>query len=104
NEKGVEKKEKAEEAKVNTDYFDGQALLFAGGDDAMWQGDIRAEQMGEDLGDTAQVEIYEDAGHLFIGPTALAGIMMGGTEEANVQAGADSDQAVLEFLEEHAVN
>ncbi|HIV81674.1 MAG TPA: hypothetical protein H9994_03105 [Candidatus Salinicoccus merdavium] len=94
----------AEEAKINTDNFDGQALLFAGGDDAMWQGDVMAEQIGEDLGDNAQVEIYEDAGHLFIGPTALAGIMMGGTEEANVQAGADSDQAVLEFLEEHAVN
>lgn len=103
-ESAVEMNDNAEEAKINTDNFDGQALLFAGGDDAMWQGDLMAEQIGEDLGDNAQVEIYEDAGHLFIGPTALAGIMMGGTEEANVQAGADSDQAVLEFLEEHAVN
>lgn len=103
-ESAVEMNDNVEETKINTDNFDGQALLIAGGDDAMWQGDFMAEEIGEALGDNAQVEIYEDAGHLFIGPTALAGMMMGGTEEANVQAGEESDQAVLEFLEEHAKN
>lgn len=103
-ESAVEMNDNSETARINTDNFDGQALLIAGGDDAMWQGDVMAEEIGEDLGDNAQVEIYEDAGHLFIGPTALAGMMMGGNEEANVQAGEESDQAVLEFLEEHAEN
>ena len=103
-ESAVEMNDNREEAKISTDNFDGQALLFAGGDDAMWQGDVMAEQIGEALGDNAQVEIFEDAGHLFIGPTALAGLMMGGTEEANVQAGEESNEILLEFLEENAVN
>ncbi len=103
-ESAVEMNDNVEAAQISTDNFNGQALLFAGGDDAMWQGDVMAEQIGEALGDNAQVEIFEDAGHLFIGPTALAGMMMGGTEEANRQAGEESDDILLEFLEENAAD
>ena len=103
-ESAVEMNDNREEAKISTDNFDGQALLFAGGDDAMWQGEVMAEQIGEALGDNAQVEIFEDAGHLFIGPTAIAGMMMGGKEEANAQAGEESNEILLEFLEENAAN
>lgn len=103
-ESAVEMNDNSEAAKIETENFDGQALLFAGGDDAMWQGDVMAEQIGEALDDNAQVEIFEDAGHLFIGPTAIAGMMMGGTEQANVQAGEESNRILLEFLEENTAN
>lgn len=101
-ESAVEMNENSGEAKIDTSNFDGHALLLAGTDDAMWQGDVAAEEISEEIGDNAEAVIYEDAGHLFGGPVAVGGIMLGGNEEANVDAKEDSDLRVLEFLEEFA--
>lgn len=100
-ESAVEMADNREEARIDTSNFDGQALLFAGRDDAMWQGDIAAEEIGEALGDNAEVIIYDGAGHLFGAPPNLAGFAMGGTLDANMEAKEDSDERLYQFLEEN---
>lgn len=95
----VEMNDNSEEAKIATSNFDGQALLIAGGDDAMWQGDVAAKEIDEALGENAVVEIYPEAGHLFGVPPTVAGLAIGGTLEANERAKEESDKKLFEFLE-----
>lgn len=97
----VEMNDNSEEARIDTSNVSGNALLIAGGEDAMWQGEIAAEEIREALGDQAQLELYPKAGHLFGVPPVVGGLALGGTEEANDAAKEDSDQKLLEFLNEN---
>lgn len=94
----VEMNDNSEEARIDTSNFEGQALLIAGGDDAMWQGDVAAKEIGEALGENAVVDIYPDAGHLFGVPPAVGGLAIGGTLETNEAAKETSDEKLFEFL------
>lgn len=100
-ESAVEMTDHSEEARIKLSNVEGQVLLFGGRDDAVWQGDIAAEEMGEALGDKADVVVYDDAGHLFGAPPYIGGMALGGTEAANMAAKADSDERLFQFLEEH---
>ena len=75
----------------------GGLLVFAGGDDAMWQGDTAAHRIDEDMPD-AQVHVYPEAGHVFRGDGRIGMLETGGTAEANEAAGRDAEQALLETL------
>lgn len=103
-ESAVEMNEFSNEARIDVSNFDGNALLFAGEQDAMWQGDIAAEEIGEALGERAEVVIYPNAGHLFGAPPQIAGLALGGTEEVNIEAKIDSDEKLFRFLEEYSAN
>lgn len=89
------------EARIPIEDFDGSGLLFAGGDDQMWQSAIAAEGLAESNNNLEAV-IYPEAGHLFaeniteLGPSWE--VMMGGTVEANREAKRDSDALLLERL------
>ncbi|GAJ98967.1 acyl-CoA thioesterase 1 [Geomicrobium sp. JCM 19055] len=100
-ESAVKNSENADAARIDSSLFKGNALLFGARDDAMWQGDEAAEQIAAEIGDRAEAIIYADAGHLLGGPPYLAGMAMGGTEEANEEAKAHSDEQLYLFLEEN---
>src|SRR5690625_1735739 len=95
----VEMNGNSEEKRVDTSNFDGNALLIAGGDDAMWQSEVAVEEIGEALGDRAEVDIHPKAGHLFGVPAAVGGIAVGGTLEANETAEEESGRKLMQFLE-----
>lgn len=92
-----------ETGRINTSNFDGQALLLAGGENESWQGDIAAEEIGEELGANAEVVIYDEAGHLFGfgAPPYIGGLAMGGTQEESDEVKVNSDERLLQFLEGH---
>lgn len=100
-ESAVEMADNREDAKIKTNNFDGQALIFAGGKDEMWQGDTAAKEIGESLGDKAKVMIYDNAGHIFGLPPHIDGMAIGGTEKANAVAKEKSNKILFQFLEEH---
>lgn len=89
---------------IDLSGFHGHGLLFAGTEDAMWQGDVAAETLAAQ-NKNLEPHIYDGAGHLFhenieelIGPSWET--MMGGTVEANREAKLDSDRILLERLTE----
>ena len=92
------------ESAINLSNFQGNGLLFAGAEDAMWQGDVAAEALAAQ-NENLEPHIYEGAGHLFhesidelIGPSWET--MMGGTIAANREAKVDSDRILLEHLKQ----
>jgi len=91
-----------EEARIPVEKFEGHALVFAGGQDAMWQSDVSADAIGKALGDRSEVYIYPEAGHIFIPQTIFASdygvLALGGDEEANRKAGEESDRILSEHL------
>ncbi|GAK05954.1 palmitoyl-CoA hydrolase [Geomicrobium sp. JCM 19037] len=99
-ESAVENANNRETARINTSNFDGRALLFAGEKDEMWQGDTAARQIGEALGNQAEVVLYREAGHSFGMSPYYAGMALGGTTQANVEAKRDSDELLFDFLAE----
>lgn len=89
---------------IDLSDFAGHGLLFAGTEDAMWQGDVAARTLSAQ-NKNLEPHIYEGAGHLFhenieelIGPSWET--MFGGTVEANRKAKLDSDRILLEHLTE----
>lgn len=78
--------DRKKKARIELSNVDGQVLLFAGGDDAMWPSDVFARKIGKVLGDLAEVVIYENAGHAFGAPPYVNGMALGGTVETNHKA------------------
>lgn len=100
-ESAVEMADNKKEARIELSNFHGHMLLFAGGKDAMWQGNVAAKEIGDALGENAEVVIYEDAGHLFGAPPYANGLALGGTKDANKKAKEDSDKKLFEFLSKY---
>ena len=91
----VERAPAEEEAAARLDpaAVSGALLVFAGGDDEMWQSDTAAQQIQE-AAPEAEVHLYPEAGHAFLGEGHWGGLAMGGTAEAN-RAAAQHSTAVL---------
>lgn len=70
-------------------------LVFAGEDDDIWPSTIMAQTIKEDLGDRCELVLYKNTGHVFLGPTVLNNLAMGGSYENNVRALLDSNQKLL---------
>lgn len=91
------------EARIPIENFSGSGLLFAGGDDQMWQSATAAQNLAE-ANPSLDAVIYPEAGHLFAEDITELGpsweVMMGGTVEANREAKLDSDALLLERLEQ----
>lgn len=93
--------ESLEAARIKAEDFDGDGIVFAGGDDLMWD----SESMGELINEQAsQIEIYvyPEAGHLFSMGRYLGNssslIAMGGNQEVNQVALEESNDILKETL------
>lgn len=95
----VERAPAEEEAAARLDpaAVSGSLLVFAGGDDEMWQSDTAAQQIQE-AAPEAEVHLYPQAGHAFSGDGHWGGLAMGGTAEANRAAAQDSTAVLHERL------
>lgn len=90
-----------DDTKIDLSGFRGNALFFAGDQDAMWQGDSSAKNLASQS-DSFEAHIYSGAGHAFSDHLPEYGsgweIMLGGTAEAGAKAHADSMRILLDRL------
>lgn len=91
-------KDKANKARIPIENFDGEILIFVGDDDKMWPSADMSLEIKEVLGDKVQLHIYEDVGHVFLGPPVLENLVMGGEYENNVNAKKDSNKVLIKTL------
>lgn len=98
----------ADQARIPIEDFPGNGLIFAGGKDAMWQGDVAARSLAE-RNPRLEAHVYPDAGHLFSEDITASGKswekMLGGTVQGNRTAKQESDRVLFEKLAEwHPAN
>lgn len=92
-----------EEARIKVENFEGESLIFAGGNDLMWPAHTMSDVIDEHT-DQSEIHLYPEAGHLFTmdrymgTPGAL--IAFGGNEEANNEANERSNAILFEQLNE----
>lgn len=95
----------AHSKRIPLDAVQADILIFAGGQDAMWNSASMAEQIKDRLGEQVQLHIYPDAGHIFYGHGVLGmgslTVRTGGTAEANEAARLESTKLMDEFLAQH---
>lgn len=84
---------------IPLDNVKANVLMFAGEDDQMWNSAKMAQQIRENLKNKCTLYTYKNAGHLFIGPSVFNNLLLGGEYKANEQALEDSNQKLLQFLE-----
>lgn len=81
-ETGVEQATNRDAARIPIEKFGGKGLLFAGTQDAMWQGNVAAQHLAE-RNKGLRAVLYDDAGHVFFENMDELGrswpIMCGGT-------------------------
>lgn len=76
-------------------------LIFTGDDDKVWNSSEMAKIIKENIKDNCFVNIYEGVGHIFLAPRIFKGLLNGGNLEANKKAFIDSNEKLLEFLNEN---
>lgn len=90
-----------DEARIDITAFQGNGLVFAGDQDAMWQGDIAAANLAA-ANPSLEAHIFPDAGHIFSANMEVFGegwpTMMGGTAEGNRIAAEESEKILNERL------
>lgn len=90
-----------EEARIKIENFAGHGLLFAGDQDAMWQGDVAARELAK-RNPRLEAHIYPEAGHMFAEDVSQIGPgwkkMFGGTIEGARAAKQESDRILLDKL------
>lgn len=93
----------ADQARIPIENFAGRGLLFAGDKDAMWQGDVAANNLAS-RNPGLEAHVFSDAGHMFSEDITQFGKswekMFGGTVEGNRIAKQESDRILLEKLAE----
>lgn len=90
-------------ALIDLSHFQGKALIFAGGDDCLWQSDTAAEILHKQKPENIALHIFEKAGHSFGlpasgNPAVIGGIKNGGTLEENKKAAIESSKILTDFL------
>ncbi|WP_158408012.1 acyl-CoA thioester hydrolase/BAAT C-terminal domain-containing protein [Corynebacterium epidermidicanis] len=97
----AQRAQNTDEARIPIENFQGQGLVFAGDQDAMWQGDVAARGIAK-RNPRLEAHVYPDAGHLFSDDITSMGRSwektFGGTVEGNRAAKQDSDRILLEKL------
>ncbi|NLY21509.1 MAG: acyl-CoA thioesterase [Tissierellia bacterium] len=77
--------------------IDGEILVFAGGEDTMWNSAESAKAL-EDNFKNIESHIYTRAGHIFGPLTYVNGLSTGGEVDANLEAKVDSDMILKDKL------
>ncbi|QGU02795.1 hypothetical protein CKALI_09700 [Corynebacterium kalinowskii] len=89
------------EARIPIENFQGNGLVFAGDQDAMWQGEVAARGLAE-RNPRLEAHVYPDAGHMFSEDITEFGRswekMFGGTVEGNRAAKQDSERVLMDKL------
>lgn len=79
-----------------------QILLIAGQEDQMWDSPSMAALIQKERPENTTLQIYEDAGHVFIGNGVMTSgnmlLRVGGTEEGNKKAQEESNRLMLKKL------
>lgn len=90
-----------DEGRIDLSGFGGNALFFAGGEDAMWQSDVAAEALAVQS-ERFEARVYPDAGHIFSEHLDELGsgweIMFGGTAEGGAAAYESSTEILFDRL------
>ena len=90
-----------EAARIKIEEFSGRGLLFAGDQDAMWQGEVAVRELSERNKNLEGV-VYPNAGHVFTEDATKLGnswkTMLGGTVEGNREATLQSRTLLKERL------
>ncbi len=92
--------ENKETAAIPLDEIKANLLIFAGRQDQMWQSAAMGEMIRDNYAGDCDLHIFEEAGHLFLGPPAMSNIALGGAYEANENAKFESDAILFEKLEQ----
>lgn len=88
-----------DEAAIPLDTVQANLLIFAGRQDQLWPSAAMGEMIWENYDGECELHIYEDAGHLFLGPSVMQNIALGGQYEANEDAKRESEAILFEKLE-----
>lgn len=94
----------SEKARIKVENTQANILIFAGGDDKMWQSDVSAQVIKDHRPENTETHIFEDAGHIFFmdsyyySPGMI--LEMGGNLEVNTEAGMESNKILVEKMEE----
>lgn len=92
-----------EAARIKVEDFEGEGLVFTGGDDLMWPAASMTDVI-EEYSDQLDVYIYPEAGHLFTADRYMgvsgALLALGGDAEANAAANEESNSILFESLRE----
>lgn len=91
--------ENKDEAAIPLGDVKANLLIFAGRQDQMWPSAAMGEMIRDNYAGNCDLHIFEDAGHLFLGPPVMRNIALGGTYEANESAKFESDAILFEKLE-----
>ena len=90
-----------EAARIKIEEFSGRGLLFAGDQDAMWQGEVAVRELSERNKNLEGV-VYPNAGHVFTEDITKLGnswkTMLGGTVDGNREAELQSQTLLKERL------
>ena len=90
-----------EAARIKIEEFAGRGLLFAGDQDAMWQGEAAVRELSE-RNKNLEAVVYPNAGHVFTEDATKLGnswkTMLGGTVEGNREATLQSRTLLKERL------
>lgn len=97
-ESAIEMDKSREDKKIKVSK-DVDILLFAGSDDKLWPSFSMAKEIYNQNKDRIQLNIYENAGHIFMGDGIFFPTNVGGNEKDNSKANEDSNQKVYENLE-----
>ncbi len=89
----------AYECNIPMDHINSKILIFAGGKDKVWDSTKMGGFIKATLQDKVEFYTYEDAGHVFYGPSVFANMRTGGEYEANLEALIDSNKKLLDFME-----
>jgi len=93
-----------ETARIKVENFKGNILLLAGEDDRMWDSAGAASIIADhasrrpDGSGTVESFTYPGAGHALGGPRYIAGLDLGGNEDANKHAHQDSDKVIMRHI------
>ena len=100
----TENAENKEAAQIDVSKAKANLLIFAGKEDKMWPSADMAEEIIKRYPAEKRLVTYEKAGHIFFGPPVLSNMSVGGEYEANEAAKIESDQILLQTLEEWTRN
>lgn len=95
---------KSEEARIKVENTDANILIFAGGQDKMWQSEVSAQVIYQHRPKNTEIHIFDHAGHIFFMDAYVysqgAILEMGGNLEANTKAGKEANRILIDQAQE----
>ena len=90
----------ADAYRIDTQNAKADLLIFAGALDGVWPSAGMGEMIKESYPGDCQLYTFDQAGHIFLGPSVFGNLETGGIYEANESAHLESNKILLEKMEE----